>query len=201
MLWAMRPKPIRFNPALEPISQGLPNAIAESVGRTIARHSYLEWVLGQILYSLLEISIKQGRKVVQRPEPAQYVAAVQGLFAFHKLETRFNFATLCRKVEAADRARDALAHSVYMRDVNQRGTKVYLVRGSWARGLEFESVSRDLWPEAPLLDRAFLGRLRDDVEDAVARAEKLRDLTDKLLRKLHDMRRTTPGLNRRRGER
>lgn len=197
----MPPKPIRFNPALEPISTGLPTAIADSVGRTIARHSYLEWVLGQVLYSLLEISIKQGRKVVQRPEPQQYVAAVQGLFAFHRIETRFDFGALCRKLENADRTRDALAHSVYMRDVNQRGNKVYLVRGSWAEGFDDETVSRDLWHEAPLLDRAFLGKLREDIEDAVLRAEKLQKLTDRLLRKLHEDRRTNPGLNRRRGER
>jgi hypothetical protein len=201
MLVAMRPKPTAFNPALEPIAQGLPATIAESIGRTVARHSYLEWLLGHVLYSLLEISIKQGRKVVQRPDPRQYIAAVQGLFAFHKLETDFNFSGLCRRIEAADRARDALVHSVFMRDVNERGDKVYLVRGSWAVGLEQETDSRDLWPEAPLLDRALLARLRKDVEDAITRAERLQKVTDKVLRKLHDARRTNPRLNRRRGGR
>ena len=185
-----------FNAALEPIAQAIPSGVATAIGRTVARHSYLEWVLGQVLYSLLEISIKQGRKVVRRPEPRQYVAAVQGLFAFHKLETKFNFAELCRRIEAADRARDALAHSVYMRDVNTRGDQVHLVRGSWATGHD-ESVSRDVWPDAPALDRALLARLRKDVEDAIARAEKLQQQTDKLLRGLHDLRRVNPRLNRR----
>src|ERR1043165_9126654 len=110
-----------FNAALEPITGPIPAALAESIGRAIARHSYLEWVLGQVLYSLLEISIKQGRKVVQRPTPRAYVAAVQGLFAFHKVESTFDFADFARRIERADRARDALAHSVYMRDVNARG--------------------------------------------------------------------------------
>src|SRR6476659_7754112 len=107
-----------FNPALEPVTQPLPEATAAAVGRMIARHSYLEWILGQVLYSLLEISIKQGRKVVQRPTPRAYVAAVQGLLAFHQLETKFDFADFARRLERADRARDALAHSVYMRDMN-----------------------------------------------------------------------------------
>ena len=190
-----------FNPALEPISQPLPATIAESIGRTIARHSYLEWILGQVLYSLLEISIKQGRKVVQRPDPRQYVAAVQGLYAFHKLETRFNFTELCKLVETADRARDALAHSVYMQDVNTRGAKVHLVRGSWANGSDTETVSRDAWPETPVLDRTLLARLRDQVEAAVKKAEALRAETDDLLRKLHEARRTDPRLNRRKGDR
>jgi hypothetical protein len=197
----MSSKTSRFNPALEPISQPLPATIAEGIGRAIARHSYLEWVLGQVLYSLLEISIKQGRKVVQRPEPARYAAAVEGLFAFHKLDARFDFAALGRRIETADRARDMLAHSVCMRDVSARAGPVYLVRGSWARGIDEKVLSGDLWPDAPVLDRALLTKLRDDVEAAVANAEKLQQLTDKLLRKLHDLRRTQPGLNRRRNER
>jgi hypothetical protein len=190
-----------FNPALEPIEQPLPALVAESIGRTIARHSYLEWVLGQVLYSLLEISIKQGRKVIQRPDPRQYVAAVQGLYAFHKLESKFDFSDLCKRVEAADHARDALAHSVYMQDVNSRGAKVHLVRGSWANGSDPEVVSRDAWPETPVLDRAFLNRMRDIVEEAVKQAEALRAETDDLLRKLHEARRTNPQLNRRRSDR
>ena len=126
------------------------------------------------------------------------VAAVEGLFAFHKLESKFNFAGLARAVEAADRARDALAHSVYMHDVNVREGRVHLVRGSWALAQPDESVASDRWPEAPALDRALLAQLRDDVEAAVARAQKLRDTTDRLLRKLHDARRTNPRLDRRR---
>jgi hypothetical protein len=198
---AMPKRATAFNPALEPISQPLPATIAESIGRTISRHSYLEWILGQVLYSLLEISIKQGRKVVQRPDPRQYVAAVQGLYVFHKLQTNFNFNELCRKVEAADRARDALAHSVYMEDVGTRGNRVHLVRGSWANGADEQQVSRDAWPDAPVLDRTLLNRLRDEVEAAVKMAEKLRSTTDDLLRKLHEARRTNPQLNRRRSDR
>ena len=193
--------PSAFNAALEPSTDLLPASVAESVGRTIARHSYLEWVLGQVLYSLLEISIKQGRKVVQRPAPRAYVSAVQGLFAFHKLETSFDFADLVRRLERADRARDALATSVYMRDVNSRALKLHLVRGSWAVDDDADVSSRDGWPDTPVLDRKTLGRLRKDVEDAVARAEKLRTRTDKLLRELHDRRRTNPRFNRRRGDR
>ena len=64
-----------------------------------------------------------------------------------------------------------------------------------------ESVRRDEWPEAPVVDRVLLARLRDEIEDAVARAEKLRSVTDRLLRELHEKRRTHPGLNRRRGDR
>jgi hypothetical protein len=197
----MANKPSVFNAALEPLAVPLPATIAESIGRSIARHSYLEWLLGQVLYSLLEISIKQGRKVIQRPDPRQYVAAVQGLFAFHKIESSFRFDDLVRRLDKADRARDALAHSVYMRDTNARSLKIHLVRGSWALPFDIDTVSRDQWPDAPVLDRELLASLRDDIEAAVQRAEKLQALTDRLLRKLHEQRRSNPQFNRRRGER
>jgi hypothetical protein len=190
-----------FNAALEPLAAPLPAAIAESIGRGIARHSYLEWLLGQVLYSLLEISIKQGRKVVQRPEPRQYVAAVQGLFAFHKIETSFKFDDFAKRLERADRARDALAHSVYMRDTNSRGTKVHLVRGSWALPVDVETVARDQWPDTPVVDKALLESLRDDIEAGVKLAERLQAVTDKALRELHEARRTNPQFNRRRSDR
>ena len=59
-------------------------------------------------------------------------------------------------------------------------------------------MTKDRWPDAPAIDRALLQSMRDDIEAAVKRAEKLRDTTDKLLRKLHEARRTNPRLNRRR---
>jgi hypothetical protein len=197
----MAQKPSMFNAALEPLASPLPAAVAESIGRSIARHSYIEWLLGQVLYSLLEISIKQGRKVVQRPEPRQYVAAVQGLFAFHKIESSFRFEDFVRRLEKADRARDALAHSVYMRDINARGTRIHLVRGSWALPVDVETVARDQWPDAPVLDKDLLDALRDDIEDGVKHAEKLQAVTDKALRELHEQRRTNPRFNRRQSDR
>src|SRR6478752_808394 len=140
-----------FNPALEPVTQPLPEATAAAVGRLIARHSYMEWVLGQVLYSLLEISIKQGRAVVRRPDPPQYAAAVEGLYAFHKLETTFKFDRLAAAVGRADAARDALVSSVFMRDTDRKNSPVYLVRGSWAAGLDLDAVSRDAWPDTPVV--------------------------------------------------
>lgn len=190
-----------FNPALEPVTQPLPEAIAASIGRTIARHSYMEWVLGQVLYSLLEISIKQGRAVVQRPQPRQYVASIQGLCAFHKIECSFDFDGLTACVEAADRMRDALVHSVYMHDIGDAGDRVFLVHGSWARAHETEVIRTGEWPDTPALDRAFLAGARKVMDEAVRRAEALQKLIGDLLRQLHELRRTNPKYNRRRSDR
>ncbi len=190
-----------FNPALEPITQPLPEAIASSIGRAIARHSYMEWVLGQVLYSLLEISIKQGRAVVQRPQPRQYVASIQGLCAFQKIDCRFDFDDLTRRVEAADRLRDALVHSVYMRDVNARADRVHLVHGSWARPAEVDVIRTGEWPDTPVLDRNYLANARKVIDDAVKQAEALLVTVDTLLRQLHELRRSNRKYDRRKSDR
>jgi len=186
-----------FNSSLDPVTSSLPDDIARNIGRIVSRHSYMEWVLGQVLYGLMEISIKQGRAVVRRPQPRQYAAAVEGLYAFHKLPGKVNFERLASAVEKADAALDTLLHSVFMRDGERKSSPLYLVRGSWSVGADLEAISQDAWPETPVADAAFMAKLRDDVEDAVARAEKLRETTDRLLRKSHEQRRTNPGLNRR----
>ncbi len=188
-----------FNSALEPLASSLPDDISRAIGRIVARHSYMEWILGQVLFGLLEISIKQGRAVVQRPAPRQYAATVQGLYAFHKLPDKVNFTRLAEALERAEAARDTLVNSVLMSDPGTRASPVYLVRGSWSRGSDLECISQDAWPETPVATASYLAQLRDDVEDAVKRAEKLRDTTDILLRKSHEQRRTNPGLNRRSG--
>lgn len=188
-----------FNSALEPLTASPRDDISRAIGRIVARHSYLEWILGQVLFGLLEISIKQGRAVVQRPNPRQYAAAVQGLYTFHKLPDKVNFTRLAEALERAKAARDTLANSVLMSDPGTRSSPVYLVRGSWSRGSDLESISQDAWPETPIATASYLARLRDDVENAVKQAERLRATTDTLLRKLHEQRRTHPGLNRRSG--
>ena len=192
-----RPNPPSFNAALEPLAGPLPPRTAAAIGRTIARHSQLGWVLGQVLYGLMEISIKQGRAVVRRPPPRQFLAAIQGLYAYHRLEAKLDFDRLARALERADAARDTLVRSVYLRVTSRRGSPIFLVRGPWAEGEDLEATRRGDWPQTPVLDDALLARLEGEVEAAMRGAERLQQTTDRLLRRLHEARRTNPRLNRR----
>jgi hypothetical protein len=179
-----------FNAAFEPIDE-LPDAVAASIGATVARHTYLDWVLGQVMYDLMEISIKQGRVIMKMPRPKVYIAAVRELFEFHNLPAKFDFNGLAAKLELADCAMRELTRSVYMRDTSARKTTIQLVRSPWDPG-----PGGDQQPEAQLVDEKFLARRRKEVEDAVKAAEKLRTLTDKLLRESH-AKRARPGFDRR----
>ena len=188
----MRNKAATFNTALVPLTHGLPTAIAASIGTTLARHAYLDWVLGQVMYSLMEISIKQGRVILKLPRPRQYIAAVRDLFDFHELRSSFDFDTLARRLEVADRARTTLNRSSYMRDTASKALRIQLARSLWDPGPGGEDQ-----PESQVVNRKFLARRRKDVEDAIRAAERLQSVTDRLLRALHMQRRRRPDLNRR----
>ncbi|HXZ49964.1 MAG TPA: hypothetical protein VEG27_13155 [Usitatibacter sp.] len=186
--------PAIFSADLVPLSQPLPTALAASIGATLARHAYLDWVLGQVMYSLMEISIRQGRVILKLPRPRQYIAAVRDLFDFHAVRSDFNFEQLARRLEVAERARALLTRSTYMRDTAAPRLRIQLARALWDPGPGGESQ-----PESQVVDRRFLAARRREVEAAIAAAERLRALTNGELRKLHELRRRRPRLDRRKG--
>ena len=68
-----------------PIAKTLKASVAASIGRTITRHTYLEWLLAKIIHTLLEISVKQGRIAVKLPRPHLYIGVVKDLLSFDNL--------------------------------------------------------------------------------------------------------------------
>ena len=90
----MPKKLMTFNAALEPLTEELPEALAAAIGAIVARQTYLDWVLGQVMYDLMEISIKQGRVIMKLPRPRVYIAAVKELFEFHGLDVKYDFEDL-----------------------------------------------------------------------------------------------------------
>src|ERR1700758_727933 len=117
-----------FNAALEPLEGTLPREVAAAVGDVVMRHTYLDWLLGQVMYDLMEISIKQGRVIMKLPRPRVYIAAVKDLFEFHGLDVKYDFEDLAKKLEWADCAVRELTRSVYMRDTSSKKLSIQLVR-------------------------------------------------------------------------
>lgn len=170
----MRRKPA-VNTALEPLGRPLPDEAAAAVGALVARHAYLDWVLGQVMYNLMEISIKQGRVIMKLPRPRVYIAAVKDLLEFHRLNAKFDFDDLAEKLEAADSARREVTRSIYMIDSDSGA--IHLSRSPWDPG-----PGGDTQPESQALDGSYLAGKRKAIDEAVDAAEKLRARVDKLLR-------------------
>jgi hypothetical protein len=191
----------RHGKAESPSVEALPAGIAASIGRMIARHSYLEWMLASVLYALLSISIKQGRLAVRIPPPRLYITTVADLLAFQRLHLGFNLAALERKLIAADEARNILGHSVFARDERTGKLFVYLVSGSWDVARAIEAGRRGLLSEKLEVTRRFLAAKRAAIEDAIVAARELAERVDIGLQALNQQRRMRRALDRRRAVR
>jgi hypothetical protein len=178
------------------LARGLPSNVAASIGRTIARHAYLDWVLASIIHNLLGISIKQGRVAVRLPMARTYVTMVKDLMTFLGISVTVNLNSLYKSLEKADGARNSLAHSIFMRDEAKK-LKIQLVRGSWEFGQEYETVKRVLMPEGRDVTREFLKQQRAHVESALSIALQLHREVKSQLRALSEERRTLPAMDRR----
>ncbi len=185
------PKDPLLASSFEPVTKALPAALAGAIGQVVGRQAYLEWVLGQVMYDLMEISIKQGRVILKFPRPGQFIAAIRDLYDFHGITPAMSLEDLSRKLDVADRTRNVLTRSAYMRS-RGKSAAIVIARSPWDAGPGSESQA-----EAQVVDAEFLARCRKNVEIAVEAAEKLQSTTDDLLRKLHERRRTQRGLDRR----
>jgi hypothetical protein len=187
--WPAKPAP--------PAAENLPSGIAASIGRMIARHSYLDWILANVLYALLSISIKQGRVAVRIPPPRLYITTVADLLAFQRLHLGFNLGALERKLLAADQARNTLGHSVFAKDERSGKLHVYLVSGTWDVAHALEAGRRGLMSEKIEVTRGFLAAKRGAIEDAIKAARQLAEQVDAGLQALNQIRRTRRALDRR----
>jgi hypothetical protein len=189
-----------FDGGLAPITHGLPSNIAASIGRTLVRHTYMESLQRKVLNLLLEISIKQSRLVVRIPQPKQFPNLVQTLLQYHGLypKVKINYNDLGAAIDAADRARNALAHSLILKNPQGPGYLIQLVRGSWELDQDVFSVTRALQPQTVALHRAYLSARRKEVEKAIIGMRNLLALISATMKALHEKRRTEAAWDRRR---
>jgi hypothetical protein len=180
-----------------PIARELPPGLAATVGRIIARHSYLDWLLANILYALLSIPIKQGRVAIKIPPPPLYVRTVSDLLAFLRLHLAFNLEALERKLVAAEQARNILCHSVFTRDARSGKIHIELVSGAWDEAEDVEAARKNIRSESLAVTRAFLAGKRAAIEDAIEATRHFAGRVNDGLQALNEIRRTRRTMDRR----
>lgn len=176
----------------------IPEWAACRIAETIIRHARLEWIQAKVFFNLSEISIKRGRIGFRLPAPGQYVTQLRQHLALSGLRLRgFKIGKLETELKNASAARNALAHSVYVRDPAGK-IRIQLVSGTWDLDRQkYEPVYRAISPETPVLTKSWLNRQRSAVNIALRHAIALQRATNRALRALQDKRRTKPALDRR----
>ena len=150
----------------------MPEWAASRIAETIIKHGRLEWIQAKVLFNLSEISIKRGRIGFRLPAPGQYVAQLRQHLSLSNIRLRrFRIGKLETELRNAAAARNALAHSVYVRDPKGK-IRIQLVSGTWNLDPQhYEPVYRAINPETPLLTKSWLNKQRRAVNVALRHAD------------------------------
>jgi hypothetical protein len=162
----------------------------------------MQTVQAKILYSLLGISIKQGRAVeIGVPAPSRYLRIVKDLLLFHEVHLQASLEPIKKALDKADNARNILAHSVFLNDKQTGELKIQIVRGAWELERDVVSVSRALQPEGRRVNRAFLKEQRAAVENGIREINRLARVVHRALEDVNSLRQSTHTNRRREGKR
>lgn len=170
---------------------------AASIGRTITRYSLLEYILLTTMCGIMEMSIKHARLAVRLPPPKMYASVVRDMLAVHKVKVRFSARQLGLRLEAANNARNRLAHSLLLWNEDKSRVEFQLVKGQWDLGQEFETVNRAIQPQSQPISAKYLRSERKAVEDGIRFALRHQKACRKVMDALHEKRRTQSALDRR----
>lgn len=155
-------------------ARGLPSPIAASLGRLIARWSYLEWLLAQVLYQMCGVGPKIGRVAMPPPRASDYPARLQQVASILKLDlSPFPWSAYEKTLRELKEERDRFAHSIWLKDRGEKAYRIQDVRGSWQPDPTMPSVSKRIMPHGRTVTSAELNAIRRRIEGAIKNAREL----------------------------
>ncbi len=175
-----------------PRVEHVPEHIAQAIGGAVSRYAILEHIQVHILSSLLGTKRGHGRLVLRINRPDAWVQTIKNLVRNVGIDVKPKWSGLKTVLDAAHRARNDLAHSLFIR---RKGLLV--TAASWDFGNEYHPEHRALYPEPKKCTRKYLRKQRLAVELAVRRIHALETRINLALGALNEKRRTKPHLDRR----
>lgn len=109
----------------------LPTSYNIEIGRFITRWAYLEWMVSEILYSLMGVDPKIGRLAVREPPIEARLTLVQKTAGLQKVAVSVNWKKLKSTLQEMADFRNKLAHGIWLDDPNTPHPAVRQVTGSY----------------------------------------------------------------------
>ena len=162
-------------------AKDIPAPIAASLGRMIARFSYLEWRMAKTMFNLCGVDPKIGRIAIGAPRISDYPSRMKQVAYVVGLDlSPFPWSALEKILREVKEERDTFAHSVWLKH-SKRG--VYMIqdtRGSWQTA-SGEKISKRIHPEGRKITAQDLIALRNEIEKAIHQADDLARFVNFLL--------------------
>jgi hypothetical protein len=132
-----------------PITLDLPSCLYREIGRVMAAHAAIEWVLNRIAFQLLRLKPVEGRIAVREPRTTDRLEMITDLLGINKIKVATDTKTLKAALEKACQERDALAHGIWVIDRKAGKLFLRLSGGKWQPpGVVNKSVKRRIDLEA-----------------------------------------------------
>lgn len=114
-----------------PITIDLPSSLFRQIGRVVAAHALVEWILNRIVYRLLRLKPVEGRIAVRDPRTTDRLDMITDLLTLNNIAVQTDTKTLREVLDKCYRERDELAHGVWVIDREAGKLFLRLSGGKW----------------------------------------------------------------------
>jgi hypothetical protein len=116
-----------------PVRLNLPSSMLREIGRAMVTHALLEWLLLRTIYLLLALDPIEGRIAVRDPRTTDRLDMIVDLLRIKKATKKVtvDLQDLRTRLDECSRARDALAHGIWVRDDEASKWFLRFSGGSW----------------------------------------------------------------------
>jgi hypothetical protein len=114
-----------------PITLDLPSSLYREIGKVIAAHAAVEWMLVRIVYQLLGLRPVEGRIAIRQPRTTNCLDMITDLLTLNKIIVSTDVKALKTALDQSECDRDALAHGIWMKDRSTGQLFLRLSSGNW----------------------------------------------------------------------
>lgn len=143
------------------------------IGRVIARWSYLQWFITEIIYKMVGTGPKQARVSLQKFRAEQFVTIFKRLAEIREITFPDDLTNgLGAELQAAEWKRNFLAHGLWLRDPDTNNPCVWHVSGAWEAG-PLQGTPRALKPQAVTITCEYFQQTIREIDKVVLRLRQI----------------------------
>ena len=160
-----------------PVARDVPDELLLKVGTIIAQWSYVEWLLRQIAYKLLDVDPKRGRIAIREPRAEQFITMFRQILQIDGTEEPKQFKELIPALRESKKYRDILAHGIWGIDPDSCDYAVQYTGGNWQPDPKSPKISRKITPVRMIVDMPVLEKISELITKTI-------DLTEECVNEL-----------------
>lgn len=129
-----------------PVRYRLPVAYTTEIGRFVTRWAYLEWLLKETAYVLLQMDPKIGRLSVQELGVGSYLTMLEDIAVLKDIQVSIKWKELRKILQEMESFRNKIVHGIWVKDSSTKTPVLQQVKGSYKPEPGKKSVNAKIKP-------------------------------------------------------